>query len=106
MLHIFDHMRSDNIEWFIEDNAISPSYDSAPPPPPPSVSNLCRRHTGTLGDRGWGKKAWSSINHSILSACSTLLPGQSFSLGFSEHGLGKGAELAKIGFLQHSQLID
>jgi hypothetical protein len=63
------------------------SYDSAPrpPPPPTPVSRLDRRHTGRLrkrdnllgGEGGWGgghgaeshdrKKAWYSINYSILS---------------------------------------
>ncbi len=41
-----------SIEWFIEDQAFSPSYDLAPPPPrplpPSSFSNLDRRHTGGL----------------------------------------------------------
>ncbi len=31
----------ESIEWYIEDQAFSPSYDLAPPPPPP----LSRRHT-------------------------------------------------------------
>ncbi len=70
----------ESIEWFIEDQAFSPSYDLAPPAPPlpSSVSKLslflrlpvCRR---TGGGRGWGRsqiirrqEAWSSINHSIL----------------------------------------
>jgi hypothetical protein len=59
-------------------------YDLAPPPPllPPPVSKLDWRHTGRLidnllkgvgegvGERAIsydGEKAWSSINHSILS---------------------------------------
>jgi hypothetical protein len=73
-----------------EEQAFLRSYDSAPRPPPPlpPVSKLDRRHTeiksekrGNLrtGERGEGggrgaqsydQKAWSSINHSILSAAS------------------------------------
>ncbi len=43
-----------NIEWFIEGQAFSWSYDLVPrPPPPPScpVSKLDRRHTGKLKKR-------------------------------------------------------
>ncbi len=41
---------AESIEWFIEDKAISASYDLAPPPPPqPSpVNMLLRWHTGRL----------------------------------------------------------
>ncbi len=75
----------ESIEWFIEDQGFSPwLYDLAPPPSPPPllspVSKLYRRHTGSLrmidnlltGERGGARshdreKAWSSLNHSILS---------------------------------------
>ncbi len=78
-----------SIELFIEGQAFSQSYDLAPPSPslpPYPVSRLNRRrHTGRLrkrdnlltgeGREGGGrgaesyhrKKAWYSINHSILS---------------------------------------
>ncbi len=74
----------ESIEWFIEEKAVSPSYDLAPPPPPPTVppspvSRFDRRHTGRLrkrddlltGEEGGGgggaksfdgEKAWSSLN--------------------------------------------
>jgi len=47
------HPASESIEWIMEDQAFSPSYDVAPrPPPPPSpVSNIDRRHTGRLRKR-------------------------------------------------------
>jgi hypothetical protein len=78
----------ESIEYFIEGQAFPPPYDLAPRPPlpPPSpVSKLVRRHTGRLrkrynllmgeGLKGLGEeqnhttdeKAWSAINHSILS---------------------------------------
>ncbi len=31
-------IRAEIVEWFIEDQAFSPSYGLAPPPPPPSPS--------------------------------------------------------------------
>ncbi len=76
-------VQAGSIEWFLEDQAFSPSYDLAPPPPPFPVSKLDRQHTGILRNkdifltgvgrgRGGamafeGEKAWSSITHSILS---------------------------------------
>ncbi len=76
-----------SIQWFIEDQAFSPSYDLAPPPlsPPSPVGKLGRRHTGRLkkrynfltreGGGGFGpsqtydgEKVLSSIDHWILSA--------------------------------------
>ncbi len=69
-----------SIERFIESQAFLRSFNSAPCPPLPlSVSKLDRRHIGRLRKRvnlltgGSGapsydcKKAWLSINHSILS---------------------------------------
>jgi hypothetical protein len=88
---------AESIEWFIEDQAFSPSYDFAPPPPPPpspasklSLSQsswvhkncTCCRSSLLTGDgaRGWdrakaydGENAWFSINHSILSALTNRL---------------------------------
>ncbi len=112
MLYIFDHMKSESIDLFIEDQVFSPSYNSAPPPPP-SVSNLYRRHTGRLGDRGWGRRQ-------IIRRQESLVLYKSFNalrMQYSVNGAilfpwffrtlpGKGEqrELAKIGFLQHSQL--
>ncbi len=78
---------SENIEWFIEDQAFTASHDLAPPQPPspplpslscPSVSLfLCvtgqaywraREDGGGAGAKSYdGEKALSSINHSILS---------------------------------------
>ncbi len=70
----------DSIERFIEGQAFSRSNDLAPRPPPvPSVSSNKPQNERQLADgrggRGGGqgaesydsKKAWSSINHSILS---------------------------------------
>ena len=77
------YFESETIELFIEDQALSPSYDLAPPPPrrPPSVnSSRPATHRKTERDnlladgrsgRGEGaksyegEKAWSCINHSI-----------------------------------------
>ncbi len=74
------YVRSESDDCFVEDQAFSPSYDVAPP-----VSKLDRRHTGRPGrrenlltvkgeerDREGAesydhKKAWSYMNHSILS---------------------------------------
>ncbi len=60
--------KSKSIEWFIEDQAFTPSYGLAPPPPHPTpslVSKFDRPHTGRLrkrdnlltGERGkeWGR---------------------------------------------------
>ncbi len=74
------------IEWFIEDQAFSPSYGLTPPPPPPFPARpaihsktekerqLITDGRGGAGGRGRGgakshncKKAWSSINRSIIS---------------------------------------
>ncbi len=55
------------IEWFIENQAFSPSYDLAPPPPPPppllpSLSSIGERQTDwdhLLGGVGCGGGAKS-----------------------------------------------
>ncbi len=79
----------ESIKGFLEDQAISPLFDLAPHPSPRPrfpVSKLDRRNTGRyekerqladgrLGAGGGGggarsyadEKAWSSVNHSILS---------------------------------------
>ncbi len=87
-LFAFRNGAPENIEWFIEGQAFLRSFDSAPRPPlspPSSVSKLDRRRKGRrrkrdsslTGEGEWGedgvesydrKKAWPSINHSILSA--------------------------------------
>ncbi len=76
---------AESIEWFTEDQASSPWYDLAPPPPSPisTVNSTGDTHEDLHverdttccqeGGRGIaksyvGKKAWSSINHLILSA--------------------------------------
>ncbi len=83
---------AESVEWFMEDQAFSQSYDLDPPTPTPSspVSKLYRRHTERLRKRdnlltregeggGRGSKsydsetAWSSINNSILSALDAIL---------------------------------
>ncbi len=82
----------ETIEWFIEDQVFSRSYDSAPRPPfPPLPSASCLSFSDFCvspveltdeigGERaGWGlggkitksynrEKAWPSIHHSLLSA--------------------------------------
>ncbi len=68
-------------EWFIEDQAFSPSYDLAPPPlssqkawPATHISETKKVRQLAYGNGGGGAKsydsqrAWSSINHLILSA--------------------------------------
>jgi hypothetical protein len=77
---------SDNIEWFIEDQAFLRSYDSAPCPPPPNCSIpsasclsfsifLCITGRAVRLPAGGGgrtpksydsEKAWPSLNHSVL----------------------------------------
>jgi hypothetical protein len=55
---------------FLAESIFSPSYYLAPPPPPPPcpVSMLSLFLRGEGGARSYdGEKAWSSINHSILS---------------------------------------
>ncbi len=81
--------RPARIEWFIEEQAILRSYDSAPrppSPPPPSrqqIVSLSQSYFASpvqLTDRGGGgggwrgaesydrrEKAWAFISHSILS---------------------------------------
>ncbi len=84
---------SESIEWFIRDQAPLRSSDLTHPPPPSPLSpfsKLDRRQTGRLRKRdkfltgsgakagGQGaescdcKKAWSSINYSILSGVPTV----------------------------------
>ncbi len=77
---------SESIEWLIECQAFSRSYDLAPRPPPPSLLPIsstattqedwetdtgCWWERGKEGGRGAEsfdrKKAWSFINHSIFS---------------------------------------
>jgi hypothetical protein len=89
---------SESIEWFIGDQAFSPPNDVAPPPPPfppllPSVSSTADTQKEIQvpdgrGGRGWtksydGKKAWSSINHSILSG---IFPGRGGEVSFYAAG--------------------
>ncbi len=77
----------ESIEWFIEDQAISPSLDLALPPPPSVISTgdtqddwetetTCRREIGGGGGGGAKsydvEKAWSSINHSLLSGTTSF----------------------------------
>ncbi len=68
----------DSIEWFIEDQAISLSYDLAPPPPPPPILpslHVCRRSSLLSVGGGGGRSqihvirrrySLASMNHSIL----------------------------------------
>ncbi len=71
--------KQESIEWILKGQAFSWSYDGSSPTPSPA-SKLDRRHTGRqrkrdILSRGWvgekptydPKKAWSTINHSILS---------------------------------------
>ncbi len=74
---------SESIEWFVKDEAFSPSYDSAlsTPPLPPSTGDTQkgwerektegrREGWGVRGDKSYDRvKDWPSINHSILSDC-------------------------------------
>ncbi len=73
-------MGVERIEWFLEDQAFSPSYDFAPPQTHPLPSSCCLsfsvflcvagRAWGVVADKSYdGEKAWYSINHSILSRC-------------------------------------
>ncbi len=84
----------ESIEWFIEDQASLRSHDSAPrpPPSPPSPVSRCLSFSSFLchvspvdltdgrGGSGRGaksenrKKAWPSINHSVLSDLQHISP--------------------------------
>ncbi len=75
--------KQESIEWFKEDQALSPSYDWAPSPLLSSRQVFLSQSScvspvepsdgrGGGGDVGGaksydGEKAWSSINHSVLS---------------------------------------
>ncbi len=71
---------AESIEWFIEDQAFALSYDFAPPPSPrpPASCHSFSVFRGVAGQAYWrggggaksydSENAWSSINHSILSA--------------------------------------
>ncbi len=72
---------SESIEWFIHNQAFSPSYDLAPPPPPPPfpVRKSCVSPVKVSDLRGGEEPnhtltrlAWSSIYHSILSGLYAL----------------------------------
>ncbi len=79
---LFAHPFPESIEWLIEEQAFSPSYDFSPPTPrsrqqvvPLSQSscvspvNLTEWGGGGRGAKLYGReKAWSSINHSIFYA--------------------------------------
>ncbi len=79
--------QTETIEWFIEDQAFSLSYNLAPLPPPPlscKVKHMNRQlvdGTGDGGKVGGGEpnhtmaRAWSSIKHSIFFACKSLKGG-------------------------------
>ncbi len=76
-------LQPESIEWFIEDQAFSPSCDLVPPPPPSPPCSVCISSTGEAQEdwekrklvneegRGGGgsaksyddEKAWSSINY-------------------------------------------
>jgi hypothetical protein len=67
----------------MEDQAFSPSHDLAPPPPPPPLSlHVCSRSSLLTGEGGGeggaksygGEKAWSSMNHLILSSTAQYQP--------------------------------
>ncbi len=68
------HTESTGIEWFKEDQALSPSYDFTPAPPPlPSISSPAL-HTGRLRKRdnlltgeGGGGRGRSQIIRRLLS---------------------------------------
>ncbi len=89
---------TESIAWFIEAQAFLRSYDSASRPPrcPPSreqvvslsqsscvppveftegPSRVRGRERGGWGAKSYdGEKAWPSINHSLLSALSNMVP--------------------------------
>ncbi len=65
--------RAESIEWFIEDQAFSPSYDLAPPPPPPPLPLVSSTGDTPETEKEGGadcvaiksydsKKAWPSIS--------------------------------------------
>jgi hypothetical protein len=83
---------AESIEWFKEDQTLSPLYDLAPPPslplPLPSASCLSFSFflcvAGRAYWRGGGgtksydsEEAWSSINHSVLSGWQAVVLGHS-----------------------------
>ncbi len=98
------HSHPESIQWFIDGKAFSRSYDfgslSIPSPHSPA-SKLDRRHTGRLRKRDIlltkemvkrvveepnNTKAWSSINHSILSSPTpTFLPPSPVSISRHTH---------------------
>ncbi len=63
ILFFYTWATAESIEWFIENQAFSQSYDAAPPPPTPSpspVTKLDRQHTGRLRkrDNWWKGEGW------------------------------------------------
>ncbi len=76
---IIEHDKAETFEWFIEDQAFSPSYDLAPLPPPPLLSRqqvvslflslpLCRRVSLLTWEGGGGEEP----NHSTTRKPGTL----------------------------------
>ncbi len=49
--HLAKYLTTESIGWFMEDQALSPSYDLAPPPPPPLPHQLSRLATETERER-------------------------------------------------------
>jgi hypothetical protein len=78
-------IKKENIQWFIEGQDMAPSSHPIPFPYLPSAScfyfsSSCVSLVELTDEREWGRergrsqaynneKAWSTINHSILSAC-------------------------------------
>ncbi len=47
---------SESIEWLIEEQAFSPSFDMAPPPLPPYLPSLCSTHRKTEERTCWRER--------------------------------------------------
>jgi hypothetical protein len=98
-------MQKGSIEWFIEDQAFSPSYDSAPPPLLPSVSSTDKKRKTEkerqLADGRGGEGVWALWEEPNHTKARKPGPQQIMQYSLGEGEEGDGWERGGKGILAH-----